>query len=116
MNKRKPIEWRDSALEDLKRFPIDAVKHFGYELDLIQQGHEPSDYKVMRNLGSGVTELRKKMPDGTFRIVYVAKFERAVFVLHSFQKKTEKTAKQDLAVIKRRYQALIQELESEDRQ
>lgn len=100
---RRPIEWRDSALEDLKQFPLEAVKYFGYELDLVQQGHEPTDFKAMKNLGSGVMELRKKMPDGAFRVAYVAKFERAVFVLHAFQKKTEKTAPRDLSLIKQRY-------------
>ena len=69
---RKPIEWRDSSLEDLKAFPVAALKHFGYELDLIQQGHDPTDFKAMKNLGSGIMELRKKMPDGAFRVVYVA--------------------------------------------
>ena len=53
------------------------------------------------------------MPDGAFRVVYVAKFARAVFVLHSFQKKTEKTAPKDLNLIRQRYQTLIQELENE---
>lgn len=110
---RKPIEWRDSSLEDLKAFPVAALKHFGYELDLIQQGHDPTDFKAMKNLGSGIMELRKKMLDGAFRVVYVAKFARAIFVLHSFQKKTEKTAPKDLNLIRQRYQALVQELGNE---
>ena len=98
---RKPIEWRDSSLEDLKAFPVAALKHFGYELDLIQQGHDPTDFKAMKNLGSGIMELRKKMPDGAFRVVY------------SFQKKTEKTAPKDLNLIRQRYQVLVQELGNE---
>ena len=51
--REKPIEWRDTSLEDLKTFPIEAIKHFGYELGLIQNGLEPSDFKPMPNLGSG---------------------------------------------------------------
>lgn len=110
--KEKPIEWRDTSLADLKEFPIEAIKHFGYELGLIQNGLEPTDFKPMVNLGAGVMELRKRLPDGAFRVVYVAKFERAVFVLHSFQKKSQKTAPKDTAIIKARYAALIQELQA----
>lgn len=85
----KPIEWRGSSLEDLKAFPLEAVKYFGHELHLLQHGLEPTDFKAMQNLGSGVMELRKRLPDGAFRVVYVAKFEHAVVVLHSFQKKAK---------------------------
>ena len=73
----KPREWRDSSLDDLKAFPIEAIKYFGHELGLIQNGLIPNDFKAMNNLGSGVIELRKCLPDGAFRVVYVAKFERA---------------------------------------
>ncbi|MBQ9600628.1 MAG: type II toxin-antitoxin system RelE/ParE family toxin [Neisseriaceae bacterium] len=112
MNTEKPIEWRDTSLDDLKRFPLDAIKHFGYELGLVQNGLEPTDFKPMVNLGNGVMELRKKLPDGAFRVVYVVKFERAVFVLHCFQKKSQQTAKKDIDIIKQRYRALIQELKN----
>ena len=111
MNREKPIEWRDTSLEDLKAFPIEAVRHFGYELGLIQNGLEPTDFKPMISLGSGVMELRKRLPDGAFRVVYVAKFEKAIYLLHSFQKKSQKTAPKDTAIIKSRYRALIQEIE-----
>ncbi len=113
MKTEKPIEWRASSLDDLKHFPIEAIKHFGYELHLIQHGLEPNDFKYMNNLGSGVMELRKRLPDGAFRVVYVAKFERAIFVLHSFQKKTQQTSSQDTAIIRQRYNDLIQELNHE---
>ena len=93
--REKPIEWRDTSLEDLKTFPIDAIKHFGYELGLIQNGLEPSDFKPMPNLGSGVMELRKRTADGAY----------------SFQKKTQKTTPKDMATIKARYAALVKELQ-----
>ena len=98
-------------MEDLKTFPVEVIKHFGYELGLIQNGLEPSDFKPMPNLGNGIMELRKRTADGAYRVVYVAKFERAVFVLHSFQKKTQKTAPRDTATIKTRYAALVKELQ-----
>ena len=113
MYTEKPVEWRDSSLDDLKTFPKEAIRHFGHELGLIQNGLTPNDFKVMNNLGSGIIELRKRLPDGAFRMVYVAKFERAVFVLHCFQKKTQQTSRQDVAIIQHRYTALIQELKND---
>lgn len=113
MNAEKPIEWRDSSLNDLKAFPHEAIKHFGYVLGEVQNGSEPDDFKPMSDLGSGIIELRKRLPDGAFRVVYVAKLESAIYVLHCFQKKTQKTSRQDVAIIKNRYAALIQELNDE---
>lgn len=110
----KPLEWRGSSLEDLKAFPEQAIRHFGFELHAIQHGLEPTDWKPMQNLGSGVMELRKKLPDGAYRVVYVAKFTRAIFVLHAFQKKTQATARRDIAIIKAQYQALRKELDDEN--
>ena len=112
-NIEKPIEWRDSSLDDLKAFPIEAIKYFGHELGLIQNGLIPNDFKAMNNLGSGVIELRKRLPDGAFRVVYVAKFERAIFILHCFKKKTQQTSRKDVEMIKHRYSALIQELQND---
>lgn len=113
MNTEKPIEWRDSSLDDLKAFPLEAVKYFGYMLGEVQNGLEPDDFKPMPDLGSGIIELRKRLPDGAFRVVYVAKFEPAIYILHCFQKKTQKTSRQDVAIIKNRYANLIQELNDE---
>jgi hypothetical protein len=112
MNTEKPVHWRDTSLNDLKAFPDDAIRYFGYQLGLVQNGGQPDDFKPMTNLGSGVIELRKRLPDGAFRVVYVAKFEPAIFILHCFQKKTEKTSRQDTQIIQQRYAALIQELKS----
>lgn len=50
----------------------------------------PRDFKVMRNLGSGVMEIRQRDETGAYRLVYVAKFEDMIYCLHSFQKKTQK--------------------------
>lgn len=65
----------------------------------------------MRNIGGGVNEIRIN-EGGAFRVIYVAKFEEAVYVLHAFQKKTQKTAKPDIELAKSRYKAIIREREN----
>lgn len=64
----------------------------------IQQGFEPSDWKPMATVGKGVREIRIRDEAGAFRVLYIAKIEDAVYVLHVFQKKTQQTAKRDLDI------------------
>lgn len=64
----------------------------------------------MNTVGQGVKEIRIRDAAGAFRVVYVAKFADAVYVLHCFQKKTAKTRKTDLDVATKRYRDLLKEL------
>jgi phage-related protein len=64
----------------------------------------------MKNAGPGVREIRIRDATGAFRVIYVAKFSDAVYVLHCFQKKTQKTGKIDLDLVKSRYRDLMKEL------
>lgn len=106
----KPIEFCGSALNDLRTFPEDARREAGHQLDQIQQGREPDDWKPMASIGVGVREIRIREASGAFRVVYVAKFEAAIFVLHCFQKKTQKTSREDVALATQRLKDLIKEL------
>jgi len=101
----KDVVFIDTALEDLRAFPPEARREAGYQLDLVQQGLNPSDWKPMKSVGAGVREIRIH-EEGEHRVLYVAKFDDAVYVLHAFQKKTQKTAKRDIELAKKRYQAL----------
>ena len=78
----KPVAFRGSALSDLRDFPDMARRDAGYQLDLVQHGHEPDDWKPMNTVGQGVREIRIRDEAGAFRVVYVAKFSDAVYVLH----------------------------------
>ena len=60
----------------------------------------------MSSIGTGVKEIRVKSADGIYRIIYVAKFEEAIYVLHAFHKKTRKTRKQDIELAKTRLKML----------
>lgn len=103
----KPIEFRGSSLDDLRNFPQDARREAGLQLDRVQRGLEPDDWKPMKAVGTGAREIRLSDTDGAFRIIYVAKFEDAIFVLHCFQKKTQKTAQPDIDLAKERYKELL---------
>ena len=110
MTDSKPVEFRGSSLDDLRSFPLSARREAGHQLDQVQNGHEPDDWKPMNTVGQGVKDIRIRDAVGAFRVMYVAKFADAVYVLHCFQKKTEKTNKADLDLAAKRYRDLLQEL------
>ena len=105
----KPVAFLGSALEDLRNFPLSARREAGHQIDQVQHGLEPDDWKPMPAIGPGVREIRIRDVEGAFRIVYVAKLSDAVYVLHCFKKKTQKTSKPDLALAERRYRELLKE-------
>ncbi len=101
----KPLYFVGSALEDLRAFPRVQRRQAGYQLDRVQFGLEPSDWKPMTNVGRGVREIRIHH-EGQYRVIYVTKFDDAVYVLHAFRKKTRKTRKQDIEIARRRFQEI----------
>ena len=108
----KTVVFRGSSLDDLRSFPASAMREAGYQIDRIQNGLLPDDFKPMTSVGSAVAEIRIWDEAGTFRVIYVAKFENAVYVLHCFQKKTQKTSKKDIDLAAKRYKDLIKEIAS----
>jgi len=70
---------------------------------MVQVGREPSDFKPLPTVGAGAYELRVKDESGAFRVVYVAKFQDAIYVLHAFQKRSRKTSRTDLEIASMRY-------------
>ncbi|MGH9011577.1 MAG: type II toxin-antitoxin system RelE/ParE family toxin [Acidimicrobiia bacterium] len=94
------------ADEELRSFPPSARQRAGYQLYLVQSGAEPTDWKPMTTIGPGCREIRVRDDSGAYRVFYVATVGDAVYVLHCFQKKTQRTTKADLDVGKARYQAM----------
>lgn len=92
-----------SAKEDLSAFPGPVKLRAGHELFMVQVGREPDDWKPMKSIGAGACEIRVRDDTGAFRLIYVAKFKSAVYVLHAFQKKSRKTAKTDVKLARTRY-------------
>lgn len=92
----------DSAAS-LRRFPPEARQRVGYQLYLVQRGIEPGDWKPMRTVGPGCREIRVHTDSGAYRVIYAATIGDAVYVLHCFEKKTQRTAKADIEKARRRY-------------
>jgi phage-related protein len=105
IKRMKELEFIGSSLNDLREFPVDVRREAGYELDAIQRGLMPSDFKPMPAVGAGAYEVRIHL-QGAWRIIYVAKFEAAVYVLHAFQKKTQATRQEDIDLAARRYKQI----------
>ena len=102
----KPIEFAGDALARLRDFPPTARKTAGYQLDRVQRGLEPDDWKPMKAVGEGVRELRIRDRAGAFRVIYLAALADRIVVLHAFQKKTERTAKHDIDLAAKRFREL----------
>lgn len=105
----KEIEFIGRSLEAIRDFSVDAKREAGYQLDRVQRGLDPTDWKPMTTIGQGVREIRIK-EDGQWRIIYIAKFENAVYVLHAFRKKTQKTTKSDIDAAKRALSEVVARL------
>jgi len=101
----KGLKFIGSSLDDLRNFPAEARRQAGFELAAVQRGLEPSDWKPMNMVGTGVREIRIHVL-GEWRVLYVAKFADTVYVLHAFQKKTRKTRREDLELARRRYKQI----------
>jgi len=104
----KPLHWVGSSKRDLLDFPEPVVDDFGYALGVVQQGGVPPSAKPWKGEGPGVFELVEDYRSGTWRVAYTVQFEKAVYVLHCFQKKSPsgvRTAKTDVDLIRARLKA-----------
>lgn len=101
----KDIKFLGTSLDDIKTFTLKAKKDAGFELDRVQRGMEPIDWKPMTTVAPGVREIRIKAGD-QYRIIYVANIGDFVYVLHAFKKKTQKTAKADIELARDRFKRI----------
>ena len=99
----KPVKFLGSALYDLRAFPVSVRREAGYQIDLVQRGRDPDDWKPMSTIGGGVREIRIRDSNGAFRVIYVTTFADAIYILHCFQKKTQKTRQVDIDLAVKRY-------------
>jgi phage-related protein len=98
----KSIVWVGTARKDYAKFPVPAQQVMGRELLLLQLGGQPHDFKPMPSVGAGVEEIRIWVESGTYRVIYIARRAEAVYVLHAFQKKSQKTSRNDLELARKR--------------
>jgi len=104
----KPVDFCGDSLDALRAFPENARREAGYQIDKVQNGEVPDDWKPMASIGAGVKEVRIWDDAGTFRVIYLAKLADAVFVLHCFQKKTEQTSEKDIRLARKRFKELME--------
>lgn len=91
----KTIEFCGNTLKIIRNFPTKARNEVGFQLDRVQRGLPPFDWKPMPTIGKSIKEIRIN-EKGQFRVIYLVTHRNAVFVLHAFRKKTRKTRKQDI--------------------
>jgi phage-related protein len=108
MMPRKPVAWLGDSLDAIREFPRRARQRAGRQLARVQDGLEPHSWKPMPEVGLGVNQIRLR-EGGAFRVIYVAKFPEALYVLHAFQKKTRKTPKADIELARTRHRAMLNE-------
>jgi len=101
----KPLFWVGSSKEDLLALPEAVQDEIGTALSVAQFGGKHPSAKPWRGEGPGVFEIVEDHRGDTYRAVYTVRFERAIYVLHAFQKKSPsgiRTAMRDIDLIKRR--------------
>ena len=107
LSKRRRVVWLGDALKNIRAFPEQVRKIIGDELQLIQFGEMPAKTKPFRRVGSGVFEIAVRYDKNAYRTVLAVQLGEKIYVLHAFQKKSKsgiKTPKQEVDLIKRRYQ------------
>ncbi len=102
----RPVRFLGDSLKCLRDFPEGARHDAGYQLDKVQRGVPPDDFKPMPAIGRGVEEIRVTDESGVYRVIYVARRAEAVYVLHAFQKKSQATPKKDIETARRRFAQL----------
>lgn len=98
----KHVVFVGSSLDDLRRFPRDARHDMGQQLAMIQRGMNPRDWRPMPSIGRGVREFRVRVSSNAYRSIYTTTIGDAVYVLHVFVKKSQRTAKNDLEIARKR--------------
>ena len=101
----RALKWIGSARRDYGEFPERVQEQFGFELFLAQTGLHPPSAKPFKGFGPGVIELIEDYNGDTYRAIYAVRLDTAVYVLHSFKKKSKqgiKTPQSDVDLIKRR--------------
>lgn len=102
----KLIRFLGDSLKVLSEFPESARKESGYQLRRLQEGKTPDDFKPIPAIGKGVEEIRVWDGSGTYRVVYTARLDDAIYVRHAFQKKTQETSKRDIETARQRFTQL----------
>lgn len=108
----KPVRWLGSSYRDLRGFPDAARREAGFQLGLVQQGDDPADWKPLESVGPGTREIRIRTTESgevQHRVLYVASFPEAVYVLHAFAKKSRRMPDHHLDLARSRYRQMLRD-------
>lgn len=105
----KSAEWIGDSLDVVKSWSVKVKEDVGRQLRKVQDGEQPTNFKPMKTVGSGVYELKHSDDGNQYRVFYVVKFEEAMYILHAFTKKTQKTSNTDLDLATQRYKQLLKD-------
>lgn len=103
----KPIEFLGDSLKVIREFPVEARQTAGYQLRRVQEGKLPEDFKPMPEIAIGVEEIRVRVSSGIFRVIYTARLEDKIYVLHAFPKKTRETLTREKQVARKRFKQIM---------
>ena len=98
----KQVLWLGDSRDAVRAFPPDARQSAGFQLDGIQKGEDPDDWKPMASIGPGVREIRIRADRGAYRVIYLATRPEGIYVLHAFQKKSARTTRSDVELARER--------------
>ena len=87
------------------------MRQYGSGILIVAIHLDPNDWKPMRSVAKSVREIRIQF-QGQYRIIYIAKFTDAIYVLHAFEKKTQKTRQQDIEAAKRSFKEIQKRFKS----
>ena len=105
----KPVRFLGDSLQCLRDFPVDARQDAGYQLDKVQRGLQPDDFKPMPTIGKGVEEIRIRDDSGIYRVTYTARFADAVLMLQAFEKKAQRTSQRDIEIARARFREVMRD-------
>lgn len=103
----KPVSWVGDSRKAVRSFAADARAQVGRELFRLPVGADLLDWKPMKAVGPGACEIRVHA-GGSYRLIYVARYAEAVYVLHAFTKKSQATRLQDIRTARERYRAMLE--------
>jgi len=100
------IAWEGDSKEILSSFPDAAKRNLGFQLRLLQQGEQPTDYRAMSSVGPGVFELRDQDDRAWYRVIYLSRVRDVIHVLHCFEKKSREAPLKEINTARQRLKAV----------
>jgi phage-related protein len=100
------IAWEGNSREVISSFPDEAKHNLGFDLRLLQQGQQPTDYRAMSSIGPGVFELRDQDERAWYRVIYLSRVRDVIHVLHCFEKRSRQTPLREINVARQRLKAV----------